>query len=53
LLEKGERRLARTFYEKAMYLAETAAPKKFAAFVEDFKNQVRENLRQCDQASLK
>jgi tetratricopeptide (TPR) repeat protein/anti-sigma regulatory factor (Ser/Thr protein kinase) len=51
LLEKGERRLARTFYEKAMILAETEAPKKYAAFVEDFKNQVREDLKKCDQST--
>ena len=48
LLEKGEKLRARGFYEKAMFLAENEAPKKYAAFVEDFKNQVRENLRQCD-----
>ena len=48
LLEKGEKKMARAFYEKAMLLAETQAPKKYASFVEDFKNQVRENLRQCE-----
>ncbi len=49
LLEKGERRLARTFYEKAMFLAENSAPKKYTVFVEDFKKQIRENLQKCDQ----
>ncbi|HEY8560239.1 MAG TPA: protein kinase [Pyrinomonadaceae bacterium] len=47
LLEKGEKAAARRFYEKALALAETA-PARYAAFVADFKNQVRENLRKCD-----
>ena len=49
LLEKGEKKAARAFYESALALAETEAPKKFAAFLEDFKKQVRDNLQKCDQ----
>ncbi len=48
LLEKGEKKMARQIYEKAIVKADTETPKKYAGFVEDFKKQVRENLQRCD-----
>jgi len=47
LLEKGEKRTARQIYEKAIILADTEAPKKYAAFIEDFKRQIGESIKKC------
>ncbi len=48
LLDQGEKKMARQIYEKAIILADTQTPKKYAVFVEDFKKQIRENLQKCD-----
>jgi tetratricopeptide (TPR) repeat protein len=47
LLERGEKKIAKRFYEKAITLA-AVSPPQYAAFVEDFLTQVRGNLQKCD-----
>jgi eukaryotic-like serine/threonine-protein kinase len=44
LLEKGEKLKAKQIYEKALNMADTDAPKKFAEFVEKFKKEIQEKL---------
>lgn len=47
LLEKDEKAKAKQIYEKALNMADTKAPKKFAEFVEKFKMEVNESLKKC------
>jgi len=47
LLEKGENKTAAEIYQKAIVIADTETPKKFADFVEKFKVEVRESLSRC------
>ena len=47
LLEKGARREAKAIYLRAVARADAEAPKKFAAWVEDFKKQIAESLKKC------
>ncbi len=47
LLEKGENKTAAEIYQKAILIADTETPKKFADFIEKFKNEVRQSLRNC------
>ncbi len=46
-LEKGEKKTAKSIYEKAIIKAETETPKKFADFVKKFKEEVQRSLQKC------
>lgn len=47
LLAQGERALAQQVYEKALSLADSKTPRKFAEFSDKFQQEVRASLQQC------
>lgn len=47
LLERGKKVLAKQTYEKALQIAETRAPKKYADFIARYKSEINESLQKC------